>query len=228
MANFEGTMVNQQLNLAGGVSCQLMEPSLWVTRDAQTQNTVGQLSTYGTDWAALCHVRHLGEGSPPGAFNAYDNTGTHGTPTFGQNLRIQGTFAASGTLAITFQRTISITSSSSAIWTSTWKPSDRGKQINIPSGVTGQPGGLTYFWGYVVHVISSTQAYVEPGGQNVLFGAGGTTATIGTNEPDANYFVFVQGASGETYGVSAITANGFTVTSSNAASTATVTCLIVR
>jgi hypothetical protein len=230
MGNFEGCMENIIPNsFVSTDAAQIFEPALWVALD-QT-NGMGETSTYGVDWLALNHVRQLSEGSPPGALTSYNGNAVHGSPSFGQNLRIQGTFASSATLNITFKRNITVTANSGLLWTSTWRMSDLGKQIFIPSGVNGQGGGITTWNGYVVNVVSSTQAFVQPVKQNTSWNIGlamPSNVSIGTNEPDANYFVFVQGASGETYGVSAITSTGFTVTSSNAASTATVTCLIVR
>lgn len=79
--------------------------------------------------------------------------------------------------------------------------------------------------------------YVSPTAVNVASSstptypaaAAGVTAVVGADEPDANYVVAgLAGNFNETFWVTAPTAAGFTLHSSNATSTATVTALVVR
>jgi hypothetical protein len=95
--------------------------------------------------------------------------------------------------------------------------------------VGGAANGWTDTFGYVAVYIDSTHIdYIpQPAQPNVPNFSG--TVTIGANEPDANYVVAgLCGDANETFWVTGITANGFTLHSSNAASTANVTALIVR
>jgi hypothetical protein len=146
----------------------------------------------------------------------------------GKNLRVQGQFASSATLAFTFTRNVTVTGNASPLIVATagrFFLSDVGKPIKI-AGTPLAPGWTDWF-GAVSQFTDSTHAHVMGGGQNNP-GVGSFTATVGENEPDANYMVVVTGDKNETFWVDTITATGFTVHSSNATSTATVTCLIVR
>jgi hypothetical protein len=149
----------------------------------------------------------------------------------GRNLRIMGQFATSATLALGFTRSLNVQSGIPGTQfnatTGRFFPADVGKAITIP-GKGNQ--GWTDYWGFIAQYVDSTHVQILSGStvQQVPVVSPATSATIGTNEPDANYMVLVTGNVNETFWVDTITATGFTVHSSNATSTAVVTCLIVR
>ncbi len=160
-------------------------------------------------------------------------SGVQGFPLPGQNLRVSGTFATSATLNFTFIRSIAVTSpggqSDVVVSASLFAPTDVGKAIKIAGKGNN---GWTDWFGYGFSFTDSAHLVVKPaaGQQRVNIGAG-ATAVIGQNEPDANYIVASivgNAAAPESYSVTAQTSSGFTVKSSNASSTATITCLIVR
>lgn len=186
--------------------------------------------SYATDYLALCHVRHLSEGSVSGGWADAQNTPDTVPFAPGQNLRIQRTFASSNTLNVLFVRNVSVsTASANPNWNAA-TPSFFLSDVGKPASVAGHGNQLQTDWhGTVASFVSPTHIVVTPQPPQVAPNLPSpVTAVIGANEPDANYMVLVQGVSGETYGVSAISATGFTVTSSSATSTATVTCLIIR
>lgn len=153
---------------------------------------------------------------------------TSPTITQGNNLRVQGQFASSATLAFTFSRSVTVTGNNSQTIVATagrFFPADVGKQIAI-NGTAMSPS-WTNWYGVGIKFTDSTHMDVQSAGQ-FNPGVGSFSATIGVNEPDGAYMVLVTGDSNETFWVTNITSAGFTVHSSNAASTAVVTCLIVR
>jgi hypothetical protein len=90
-----------------------------------------------------------------------------------------------------------------------------------------------HWFGYITEYLSSTtvntfpSSNATPGGRYAQ--CAGKAAVLGEDEPDANYFVAgLTSNAAESFAVTAVSATGFTVTSSNAASTATFTALIVR
>jgi hypothetical protein len=205
------------------------DPCQFIHRSWINSNSGAALDQYGIDWQALCHVRHLSEGSQPAVLTGYDFHGASGSAGFGQNLRVQGTFATSATLAFTFTRTVTIAAQGQqpniTLSAGTFLQSDVGKALLIP----GVVGGADWH-GFIMHVVDTTHAYIQPmfPQQTPSFGAP-VVSTIGTNEPDGQYMVAgLVGNVNETFWVTAIANTGFTLHSSNAASTATVTALIVR
>lgn len=148
--------------------------------------------------------------------------------TTGNNLRLAGTFASSGTLAVTFSRSETVTSNGGGAdpGTKNWTVSsghfttaDIGRRITISNSGT--------FYGYITKITDSTHIDVMflPSGDTT---GAGLTATVGENEPDANYRVMATCSAAEPIGISSITSSGFTATSTNSSSTAECTFLIVR
>lgn len=186
----------------------------------------------GVPYLALNHVRQLSEGSMPGST-------TNTAPTPGQNLRVSGAFNSSPTLAITFQRNLTVQSVGpyGGVLTATvgtFLRTDVGKPIRI---IQGSGIGVADWYGFITRYLTATTVEISPAsfatpGGNYPGAAGLHTATIGADEPDANYIVAgIVGNAGETFwvdGATALTTAGFTLKSSNATSTATVTALIVR
>lgn len=179
----------------------------------------------GVAYQSLNHVRSLSEGSMVGA-----SAGT--APNPGKNLRVSGTFAASNTLAFTFKRTLTTTGVATPVVTATagtFLPTDVGKPLKIALGAdTGAD-----WYGYITDYLTPTtvnvfpSAYATPGGRYPQ--GAGKTATVGEDEPDAKYIVAgLCGNANETFWVDTLATTGFTLHSSNAGSTATVTALIVR
>jgi hypothetical protein len=158
------------------------------------------------------------------------STGTN--EVTGKNMRVTGKFAASGTLNFTFKRTVTITTGGvqQPFMTATagiFYPSDAGKLIRV---IGGGSGGWADWFG-ICSVYLSATVIATFSRQANFFSGGGTTLTIGEDEPDANYMVVGivgDAATPESYSVSSLTTSGFTVKSSNAASTATITAMIVR
>jgi len=177
-------------------------------------------------WQSLNHVRGLAEGMVPGA------TSTGGVLTPGLNLRVQGVFASSNSLSFTFTRALTVSATGNANVTAsagTFLPSDVGKPLKITNGADT---GADWYGQIVAYVNSTTVAvmaapFASPGGRQPQCTNKG--ATVGANEPDGNYLVTgLCGDANETFWVTSISSTGFTLHSSNATSTATVTCLIVR
>jgi hypothetical protein len=148
-------------------------------------------------------------------------------PATGKNLRLTTKFAGSGTLAVTFIRDVTVTTTASVSYvdsSAAFYPTDVGRKIVIDNadGAGGTQVGI------LTHFDTASRLYgIKASGVNQTNGSG-RTAHIGEVEPNANYVVFVQGKLNETYEVSAKTATGFTLTSSNGSSTAVVDLLIVR
>lgn len=180
---------------------------------------------YGVSYLALSHVRSLGEGTLPGV--------TASTPTTGKNLRVRTTFGASGTANFAFSRALTTTGSGGALLTATvgtFTQADVGKKVKITAGAdTGAD-----WYGYVTDFLTSTTVNVfpaeDPSTPGQRYPNQPVKATVvGEDEPDANYMVAgLVGNVNETFWVTAIASTGFTFNSSNGASTATVTALIVR
>lgn len=145
----------------------------------------------------------------------------------GKNLRLQGRFASAGTLALAFIRDITVSTSAGANYidsAAAFHPADVGRQIVIDNadGIGGTATGV------IAHFVDASQIYwVKTSGVSFVTGSG-RTAHIGKNEPDAYYFAWVQGTAQETFAVTGKSSSAVTITSSNAASTATVDVLIVR
>jgi hypothetical protein len=162
---------------------------------------------------------------------------SYGVSYSGNNLRVSGTFGSSGTLDFTFTRDVTVNTGTGqnnvlVAVSGIFMPTDVGKPIAI-AGHGNQ--AWTDWYGYGVKYIDATNLLVQPaGGQATPYvpsGVGNATAVIGQNEPDANYIVASivgNAAAPETYSITAQTASGFTVASSNASSTATVTFLLIR
>jgi hypothetical protein len=162
-------------------------------------------------------------------------TGQAGEPIPGQNLRVSGTFAASGTLNFTFKRTIqgwnnSIQTTTLIATSGRFYSTDVGKPILI-AGFGNQT--WTDWHGFGLRYVDSTHLVVHPADiqQAPFINVSNTPIVIGADEPDANYMVVgIVGdtATPETFSVTAQTATGFTVKSSNAASVANINAMIVR
>lgn len=182
--------------------------------------------TIGTPYLALNHVRQLAEGTMKGFA-----TTTTASPQPGQNLRVSGTFATSNSLAFTFKRNLTVTCAATATITATtgtFLPTDVGKPVKITAGADT---GADWF-GYVIEYLTPTTVNVYPGiaspGSRYPQGSGKATI-VGADEPDAKYMVAgLCGNANETFWVDTLATTGFTLHSSNASSTATVTALIVR
>jgi hypothetical protein len=99
--------------------------------------------------------------------------------------------------------------------------------VNTPDGIftdTGTNGiRLTHATG-----ISGTTTPAKNLRGSVTLSGGTANVTFGTAEPDASYFPFLSSSANEIFRWSALGTGGFTITSSNGASTATVYWLIVR
>lgn len=182
--------------------------------------------TIGTPYLALNHVRQLAEGTMKGFATTVTTS-----PQPGQNLRVSGTFATSNSLAFTFKRNLTVTCAATATITATagtFLPTDVGKPVKITAGADT---GADWF-GYVIEYLTPTTVNVYPGiaspGSRYPQGAGKATV-VGADEPDAKYMVAgLCGNANETFWVDTLATTGFTLHSSNGASTATVVALIVR
>jgi hypothetical protein len=164
---------------------------------------------------------------------SFGNSFPNMTPGTGNNLRIQGVFASSNSLAITFVRTVHnvVTSGQSLTLhinsgSDRFFPADVGKAVSIASSGNS---GWTNWYATIMQYTDSTHVVTQASNpqQGVSLGSP-TSISVGTNEPDGNYMVLCTGNVNETFWVDAIASTGFTVHSSNATSTAIVTCLIVR
>jgi hypothetical protein len=105
-------------------------------------------------------------------------------------------------------------------------PTDVGKPLRITAGMSGGAN----FDGYITNYLSPTTVNAFPCFNNGFAdGTPGKAAIVGADEPDANYIVAgIAGNANETFWVDTLAATGFTMHSSNAGSTATLTALIVR
>ncbi len=148
-------------------------------------------------------------------------------PSAGRNLRVQRQFATSGTVAVTFARTVAITYGSpvSVRWnvvTGTLYPSDLGLKIAITQGENTIPATISDVNTSNSTFLFSTNTAASCGSCSSL------SAVIGENEPDANYLVQIGCSAQETVSWSSKATTGFTLTSSNSSSTATCDVVIVR
>ncbi|HEX7139254.1 MAG TPA: glycosyl hydrolase family 28-related protein [Vicinamibacterales bacterium] len=158
-----------------------------------------------------------------------------GSSVEGANLRLQCKFQGSGTLVVPFVRnlTVSRITDNSQPWvplvatTGAFNPSDIGRRAAVLA-VYWAAGAFHDAIGWIASVTSPThaaQAFFRPGNvpaqDNLIL-------AIGENEPDANYMLMLASDSPETISWSAKSAMGFTLHSSNSASTATVDVLLVR
>ncbi len=231
LPDFEGDIISSAEN-----NQILFEPSLLFIKNPNLSQNPSPL---GVSTLALSHVKQLSEASVPSALTAGSPVTV---PAPGQNLRVSGTFQSSGTLQLNFVRSLFGNSGNGqsnriALTQGLFLPSDAGKPVTM----LGAAPRKADWNGYITKVIDPTHAIVQgcngmPYPYAPAFGAdplpaGGVVTSIGIGEPDASYIVVgIVGNSPipETYSVSAQTANGFTVRSSNPNSTATVNCLLVR
>lgn len=165
-----------------------------------------------------------------------------GSQVVGKNLRDRVKFATSATAAYTFVKTptVSITSGSRTFTFTAGliTDADIGKRISLANATSNcNPPGLGAVVGFIDTVPSATSATIIPtplnAGATCAFGditqTGSVTATIGENEPDAKYFLMMGcDTNGETIKWGSKATTGFTLTSSNASSTASCDVLIVR
>jgi hypothetical protein len=210
--NYDGYLRNVQNTNTGQWYVALL-PSWTVVRDdPATPQTV---SPFGVDLLRLQRVRMLAEG----------------TTTQGNNLRVQTTFPAAGSVAVSFQRPITFSANGAEITAtngSQFSVADLGKRF-FAAGVG--TNGATDYVGFVATYVSPTKVTIIPANPNGYFSCCGRVtgpALIGENEPDANYLPVVSCTAPEPIGWSTLAATGFTLTSTNATSTATCNVLIVR
>lgn len=149
---------------------------------------------------------------------------SQGSETRGKNLRVRATFASSGTVAVAFARTVTAAigngDNTMTVAAGGLTDADVGKRVTI----AGAYGG-----GDLVTAISSVtnSTTCEMDAYPTITNAS-ISATIGENEPDDKYFLFPGGNAQETFSWSNKATTGFTLTSSNASSTATVDVMVVR
>ena len=150
--------------------------------------------------------------------------------------------STAATVAYTFTRTVTITLAADGTFTVTTgvlRPSDLGKKVSIANGTNscGFQGGSNpgTFLGFLTTYSTTTTGTVS--GQQQLAAddcrmtpraVAGLTMTIGENEPDANYMLMLGCNADERFSWSSKATTGFTLTSSNASSTATCDVLVVR
>lgn len=172
----------------------------------------------------------------------------YGSATAGRNIRDQGTFATSNTLAYTFKKTVTVTTTNGStditFTAGVITANDVGKQIAIPLGIdSGNCFGQTdqTFYARISQLLSSTSARLvaaqwhdawttrcRPDAYPNITGAQANTV-IGEDEPDANYFITGLSCNAqETVSWSNKATTGFTLTSSNGSSTASCDFMIVR
>jgi hypothetical protein len=170
----------------------------------------------------------------------------HGTATPGENLGGVVTFATSGSAAFTFTRTLSVTTVSGSPTISFASGAinkyDVGKSISIaaatnicsigPTGpVTGTIVSITDATHAVVHSTQRSNAQSPTDCEPLISVSGSETATIGTNEPDANWWpvgLACTAAEDFYFDPATLSSSGVTFKSSNASSTATCTFLMRR
>jgi hypothetical protein len=147
----------------------------------------------------------------------------------GNNLRVAGKFTSAGTLSVAFVRTETVSSNGagSEAGTQNWiVPSGHFTTADIGRPVRVANGGTDYYY-VVTAIVDSTHIEMADMGASQTAGLS-LTATVGENEPDANYRVLATCTAAEPIGVSSLATTGFTATSTNSSSTAECTFLIVR
>lgn len=147
----------------------------------------------------------------------------------GNNLRLAGKFASAGTLAVTFTRseTMSSNGNGSESGTQSWiVASGHFTSADIGRRVVVANGGTDHYY-VVTAIVDSTHIEMADIGSSQTAGLS-LTATVGENEPDANYRVLATCSAAEPIGISSLASTGFTATSTNSSSTAECTFLIVR
>jgi len=164
----------------------------------------------------------------------------------GKNLRVTCKFDTSDTCTFTFERSEDVTYSGVgtdynaalreiklAVGSDHFSTADLGKLIRYQ--VTRSDYGTRTAYGYVSGIVDATHIKVRqsPGPISVAGASSSTafgpiTATVGKNEPDANYMVWPSCDQNETFSWSSIASTGFTLTSSNGSSTARCNILIIR
>jgi hypothetical protein len=159
-----------------------------------------------------------------------------GSMVNGRNLRLQGKFARSGTLALTFKKTISVTTVSGAdhnhfvYAAGDVNIADIGRFYTVTT-IDGLPIG--YDMGGTISAVDTgtNTATVIQRNQNYFNGNPPTpiVLVIGEDEPDAQYLPIVScDTKNEEFAWGSLTPTGLTLSSSNAASTATCNVLILR
>jgi len=135
---------------------------------------------------------------------------SEGTRVDGQNLRVQTTLGAGATTTFTFQRnvTVNIVNETITATSGRFYLSDVGKPVTL-AGISLNPVGANVTR-VIDRYISSTQVTVAPK-SDYMFGGGqnGITATIGANEPDANYMVIGSCPTATAIGFDTLTTSGF-------------------
>ena len=151
-----------------------------------------------------------------------------GSDVAGKNLRAQIVFGSSATAAVAFVRnvTVSIDTPTLIATSGRFYPSDAGKKVVM----VGIGGGGTDVTRFIRAYIDSTHVVVAPisSAMQCCSSQTGVTATIGEDEPDANYLLHLGCSAQETFSWSSKATTGFTLTSSNSGSTATCDVVIVR
>jgi hypothetical protein len=142
----------------------------------------------------------------------------------GKNLRVGVVFDSDDTATFTFARTVTIqqdasTNTKYTPTSGTVTKADIGKVVSYSDGTNTFHTILKDWDGSALYFA-----------QSLGFGAGNSgNVTIGEDEPDDRYVIAGYGCDApEALGFTSLTTAGFTVTSSNATSTATCTILIVR
>jgi hypothetical protein len=163
----------------------------------------------------------------------------------GRNLRGTCLFATSDTCTFVWRRNESITTLSGGL--TNYNQGTREGQMTVDSGhftiadvgkticaeVTSSDSGTRTACGYITSLTDATHIRVAnaiTSTINIFSGIpyGPITAVVGENEPDGNYLPFLSCSANETFNISSVTSTGFTITSSNASSTARCSILIVR
>jgi len=179
-------------------------PAMTVRRDASP-----------TDYLQLNHVRMLAMGSVAD----------------GRNLRLQERFAGTGVLQVRFVREVSVTTTTGTAYVDaapgTFNAGDLGKRL-VVTGVDGFHAGGDVI--AKIHDVSSDRRVFITAQVPTAIGVSrtGARARIGEAEPDASYFVMLGCNADERIYWTDKTPEGFTLRSSNPASTATCDVLIVR
>lgn len=163
--------------------------------------------------------------------------------TAGRNVRDSVTFAGASTAEFAFRRTLVVNVDARQVMTATsgtFSAADAGKRVVLAQAASdcGYARGPATgdIVGFVGAVLDGTRAVAYPARPLIndncrpnFSARTGITATLGEDEPDAHYLVVGLACNAdERFSWSAITAAGFTVTSSNPRSTATCNFMIVR
>ncbi len=148
-----------------------------------------------------------------------------GSSAAGRNLHVAGRFASSGTLRIPFTRTETVDAAGAGSEAGT-------RRFVVASGhfSTGDVGRrvvVAAASGYVTRIVDATHVDVHFVADGQPAGTG-LAATVGEDEPDAEYMLFPSCDANETFAFSHRTSTGFTLASSNPRSTALCFVLIVR